>query len=124
MRVYILLYNPRTENERIHAMQVNDRKKVLMFANEDDATRYGMLLEAQDFPAATIEAIDSEEVEAFCRDADFDCELVESGELAIPPEANLPQEDWDKPSVEVDSEEKSMSDAELEKIRRQLEGLL
>ena len=50
MRVFVLLFNARTENEGIHTIQLGDRNKVLMFESEDDATRFGVMLEAQDFP--------------------------------------------------------------------------
>lgn len=130
MRVYILLFNAGTDNEGIHTIQINNpedasgalRNKILMFASEDDATRYALLLEAQDFPTAIVEEIDSEEIEAFCRDADYDWEIVGDGELAIPPQSNLEETDWDvenKPEAEVD-----IADDELDKIRRRLEGLL
>ncbi len=130
MRVYILLFNAGTDNEGIHTIQINNpedvsgqlRNKILMFASEDDATRYALLLEAQDFPTAKIEELDSEEIEAFCRDADYDWEIVGDGELAIPPQSNLEETDWDvenKPEDEAD-----IADDELEKIRRRLEGLL
>ena len=76
MRVYVLLFNAGTENEGIHTIQMGDRNKVLIFEDEDDATRFGILLEAQDFPTATVEAIDKEEIEEFCVSVDYDWELV------------------------------------------------
>jgi Protein of unknown function (DUF3110) len=94
MRVYVLLFNARTENEGIHTVQMGDRNVILMFMDEDDATRYALMLEAQDFPTATVEVIDSEEIEEFCRSANYDWKLVEAGELAVPPESNLERTDW------------------------------
>jgi hypothetical protein len=130
MRVYILLFNAGTDNEGIHTIQIDNpegasgqlRNKILMFASEDDATRYALLLEAQDFPTASVEAIDSEEIETFCRDADYDWEIVGDGELAIPPQTNLDETDWNtetKPQEEAD-----IPNDELDSIRRRLEGLL
>ena len=137
MRVYILLYNAGTNNEGIHTIQVGDRNKILMFTEKDDAERYALMLEAQDFPTPTVEPIDEEEVKAFCQNADYDCELIESGKLALPPEHNLESTDWDEEgsdsardtekveSAESPEPDKSaMSDEELNKIRSQLEGLL
>ena len=129
MRVYILLFNARTDNEGIHTIQIGDRQKILMFQEEDDATRFAMMLEAQDFPEATVEEIDSEEVKAFCEKAGYDSELIESGQLALPPEKNVEQTDWDKEaekSLDASSESESteMPENELERIRKQLEGLL
>ncbi len=89
MRVFVLLFNARTENEGIHTIQVGDRNKLLMFASEDDATRFALMLEAQDFPPATVEGMDSHEVEEFCESAGYDWEIVPDGALAVPPESNV-----------------------------------
>lgn len=128
MRVFVLLFNARTENEGIHTLKVSDRNVVLMFESEDDATRYGLLLEAQDFASPTIEAFESEEIEEFCQGADYECKLVPEGMLAVPPETNVEQTDWD-PEVKAarsstQDPETELSDSELDQIRRRLEGLL
>jgi hypothetical protein len=122
MRVFILLFNARTENEGIHTIQIGDRNKVLMFESEDDATRYALMLEAQDFPTATVEGMDAEEIKEFCRDADYDWELIEEGLLELPPENNVEATDWQMESQEPEVKEPEISD--LDRIRRQLEGLL
>ena len=61
MRVFVLLFNAGTENEGIHTIRIGDRNKVLMFESEDDANRFALMLEAQDFPPPSVEEIDSEE---------------------------------------------------------------
>jgi hypothetical protein len=133
MVVYVLLFNARTENEGIHTLRANDQDVVLMFENEDDATRFGLMLEAQDFPEATVEAIEQEEVEEFCESAGYGWKLVPKGSLAVPPEHNVERTDWDPnqapdqrptppPAEPTPSEE--MSQAELDRIRQQFEKLL
>jgi len=134
MRVYVLLFNAGTANEGIHTIREGDRNKVLMFQSEDDATRFALMLEAQDFPEATVEAMESEEIEAFCQSANFTCELVtDNGNLIIPPDINVEETDWqvddtrentDKIIPQQNTDEEQYSDAELESIRRKLEGLL
>ena len=129
MRVYILLFNAGTDNEGIHTIQIGDRQKILMFQEEDDATRFALMLEAQDFPEPTVEAIDSEEVKAFCDKADYDSELIEPGQLALPPEQNVETTDWEQEQDKLsetssESDSTSMAQSELERIRKQLEGLL
>lgn len=123
MRIYVLLFNARTENEGIHTIQMGDRHKILLFETEDDGTRYAMMLEAQDFPVPTVEEMDLDEVIEFCISADYDYEIIKDGTLAVPPESNVPQTDWEL-EQSVDEENSEMSSAELEKIRRRLEGLL
>ena len=63
MRVFVVLFNARTENEGIHSLKVGERNIVLMFEDEDDATRFGGLLEAQDFPPCSVEGFESDEIE-------------------------------------------------------------
>jgi len=126
MRVYVLLFNPRTENEGIHTLQIGDRNKILLFETQDDATRYAMMLEAQDFPVPTVEEMDLDEVIQFCLSADYDYETIKDGTLAVPPESNVTETDWElEQSGSSETEEaEEMSTTELDKIRRKLEGLL
>lgn len=140
MRVFVLLFNAGTDNEGIHTIRMGDRNLVLMFEQEDDATRYSLLLEAQDFPTPTVEAIQRQEIEEFCQGVGYDCKLVPAGFvpqsdaerlLIAPPESNVEEPDWqpeaDPTATKEDSvpdKEDSMSDAELDNIRRKLEGLL
>lgn len=132
MRVYVLVFNAGTDNEGIHTVREGNRNKILMFESQDDATRFALMLEAQDFPTPTVEAIDAEEIKGFCESADYDWELVrENGDLVVPPEINVAETDWqaDAPTQDfddnqADAEVSELPDAELEKIRRKLEGLL
>jgi Protein of unknown function (DUF3110) len=122
MRVFVLLFNARTENEGIHTIQQGDRNKVLMFESEDDAIRFGVMLEAQDFPEPTIEPIDDREIKDFCLGVDYDWELIPAGALEIPPENNVTQTEW-QPEAEAKADS-DVSQSELDSIRRRLEGLL
>jgi hypothetical protein len=122
MRVFVLLFNARTENEGIHTIQLGDRNKVLMFESEDDAIRFGLMLEAQDFPEPTVEAIDDEEIKEFCDSVDYDWELIPAGALEIPPENNVTQREW-QPGAQA-LPDADVSQSELDSIRRRLEGLL
>ncbi len=129
MPVYVLLYNAGTDNEGIHTIQTPNGHTVLIFEAEDDATRFALMLEAQDFPVPSICLIDAAEVRAFCAEAGYDVRLIEAGDLQLPPEANVEQTDWDAESMtdipraeaEVEGE---LSANELNHIRRQLEKLL
>jgi hypothetical protein len=132
MRVFVLLFNANTDNEGIHTISIDVRNLVLMFEQEDDALRYAMLLEAQDFPVPSVEAIDKEEVEEFCQSAGYECYLIPENFvprdeferlLLAPPERNLAQMDWET-GKKPEDEDSDMSSEDLDRIRRQLEGLL
>ncbi|QSJ15515.1 DUF3110 domain-containing protein [Nostoc sp. UHCC 0702] len=136
MRVFVLIFNAHTENEGIHTVRVGDRNKILMFESEDDALRYALMLEAQDFPTPTVEALDAEEIKEFCESASYEWEIVpENSDLIIPPELNVEETDWQVDDQNEDTSEDSfgskvapqepeLSDSELDRIRRKLEGLL
>lgn len=137
MRVFVLLFNARSENEGIHTLKVGDRNVILMFESEDDATRYGLMLEAQDFSVPSVEEFESEEIEEFCQGSGYECKLVPDGALAVPPESNVEKTDWQpdaKPSANKPEDARSsdrrssdrpeMGETDLDDIRRRLEGLL
>lgn len=136
-QVFVILFNARTENEGIHSLQINGRNTILMFESEDDATRFGLMLEAQDFPPCSVEAFFTEEIEEFCQGAGYEAKLIPEGMLAVPPEQNVEQTDWNPDQRQTASEPgtsteaageadrpESMPESELDRIRRQLEGLL
>jgi hypothetical protein len=130
MRVYVILFNARTDNEGIHSVRAEGHDLIYMFADEDDATRYAMMLEAQDLPTPAVEALDSQEIEEFCADSNYECVLIEQGMLVVPPENNLTDTDWQadgqhrKAAETADKDEDASSDVDYDRIRRQLEGLL
>ncbi|WP_028952070.1 DUF3110 domain-containing protein [Synechococcus sp. CC9616] len=138
MRVHVLLFDAGSDSEGIHSLEVGGRTVVLLFENLDDAERYAGLLEAQDFPVPTVEALDREEVELFCRDAGYEARFIESGFVPktdeerlfmAPPEANKDVSNWqeeDETSPEPVQADDSQVDSspELDALRQRLEGLL
>ena len=141
MRIFVLLFNVGTDNEGIHSLKIEDRDVVLMFEDEDDATRFGVMLEAQDFPTPTVEEMDEEEIKEFCNSVGYETRLIEQGQLELPPEKNVDNLDWQEDGsnrVDVSPSDTNrltsnspdpndggeFSDDELNRIRRQLEGLL
>ena len=136
MSVYVILFNARTENEGIHSLQIGNQERVLMFEEEDDALRFGVLLEAQDFPPTAVEAFDEDEIREFCSGAGYDAVLVPAGTtdrtLIIPPEQKVEETTWSaeekaQPAASNADKSKAASDSsneEMDRIRARLEKLL
>ena len=147
MRVHVLLFDAGTDSEGIHSLEIAGRTVVLLFENPDDAERYAGLLEAQDFPAPTVETLDREDVDLFCREAGYEARLIESGFVPsndeerlfmAPPQSNRDVSNWKDDAVSDDGlaeqqaaeparqglETESESNPELDEVRRRLEGLL
>ena len=124
MKIFVLLYNPNTDNEGIHSIELKGRTIVLMFEEKDDAERYVGLLEAQDFPAPSVEVVDLQEIKDFCDRCDYEARIVtkdfvpktiEDRLLLTPPQKNLEVNKWD---------DNSNNDENLDSIRKNLEKLL
>jgi hypothetical protein len=129
MRVFVLIFNSGTDNEGIHTVRIRDtagviRNQIMLFESEDDATRYALMLEAQDFPSPSVEMMNAEEIKAFCQESGYDWEMIPAnGNLILPPEINMEETDWQSAAAEESAEELDPDD-DLNHIRRQLEGLL
>tara|TARA_B100001996_G_C18227303_1_gene426082 strand:- start:47 stop:439 length:393 start_codon:yes stop_codon:yes gene_type:complete len=130
MLVYVLLYEPGTESEGIHSLELKGTTVILMFQDRDDADRYCGLLEAQDFPIPSVEELTRVDIEAFCLEAGYEARFVEKGfipstdeeRLMIsPPLSNLEVGNW-KNQDQIDN--KSASNDQLEDIKKRLENLL
>ena len=124
MKIFVLLYNPNTDNEGIHSIELKGRTIVLMFEEKDDAERYVGLLEAQDFPSPSVEMVNFEEIKDFCNNCDYETRIVkkdfvpktlEDRLLITPPQKNLEVDKWD---------DKKNNNVNLDVIRENLEKLL
>jgi hypothetical protein len=141
-RVHVLLFDPGSEQEGIHSIELAGRTVVLLFEDPDDAERYAGLLEAQDFPLPSVEAIEREEMELFCSQAGYEARLVPAGFLPSndeerllisPPQGNMDVSHWKETATDgADGEGARQgegdplvsTDPTLEAFRRSLEGLL
>ena len=134
--MHVLLFDAGSDQEGIHSLELSGRTVVLLFEQRDDAERYAGLLEAQDFPVPTVEALERDEMELFCSQSGYEARFVPAGFLPqsaeerlliAPPERNMDTSLWreqDEPEASAPADPISSGDAELEAFRRRLEGLL
>jgi hypothetical protein len=141
--VHVLLFDPGSDQEGIHSLELAGRTVVLLFEDRDDAERYAGLLEAQDFPVPSIEALDRGDLEQFCQEAGYEPRFVPTGFLPrsdedrlliAPPERNMDVSGWKEQEIGEASDSLAEDprlgtdlpelDPELESFRRRLEGLL
>lgn len=144
-RVHVLLFDAGSDQEGIHSLELGGRTVVLLFEDPDDAERYAGLLEAQDFPVPSVEALDRHEIELFCGEAGYEARFVPAGFhprseedrlLIAPPERNMDVSNWQDqqdgdrsagsaPTSQAEVDDGTgIADPELEAFRRRLEGLL
>ena len=132
MIIHVLLFDAGKDSEGIHSLELSGKTLVLMFENKDDAERYSGLLEAQDFPCPSVEAIERDEIELFCKQSGYEACFVSTGFIPttdeerlmlVPPEQNRNTDTWDKESIE-EEEILKVDKNDLDEIRKRFEGLL
>ena len=79
-KVYALLFNAGTNNEGIYAISQNRNDTVIVFETVADAQHHARLLvETDNFPLATVEAMNTNDICEFCDNAGYEIQLVEAG---------------------------------------------
>ena len=134
MQVWVLLFNANTDNEGIYTLEIEGNNIIVAFEQEDDAIRYAGLLEAQDFLSPTVERIDSRDLEEFCKESNYDLNIVPTDALLVPPEKNVDKTDWDsdrekkqpinQPNLDNLEDEIEVEDPVIAMMRRRQENLL
>ena len=125
MQVWVLLFNANTDNEGIYTLEIEGDNIIVAFEQEDDAIRYAGLLEAQDFLSPTVERIDKQDLEEFCREASYDLNIVPTDALLVPPEKNIDKTSWSSDRDNNEPEDEiEVEDPVIAIMRRRLENLL
>ena len=87
-KLYILTIKGH-EDEGAYAVNDDDGEKALyMFENQDDATRYGGLLEAEDYPPMSIVEIQPELAIQTCHMYNYRYVIITEDDFVIPPREN------------------------------------
>eukprot|EP00284_Hemiselmis_tepida_P007926 CAMPEP_0174918830 /NCGR_PEP_ID=MMETSP1355-20121228/3312_1 /TAXON_ID=464990 /ORGANISM="Hemiselmis tepida, Strain CCMP443" /LENGTH=235 /DNA_ID=CAMNT_0016164027 /DNA_START=131 /DNA_END=838 /DNA_ORIENTATION=- len=133
-RVFVLLFNPRTDSEGIYTLQIKRRddrlvNTIVMFEEIEDAERYAGLLEAQDFPPPSVEVIEPSEIMEFATSAGYQTTFIPKGTLFMPPETNVDssQRPWsldgDGAGGGARNQPPGGGSSELDAVRQQLERM-
>jgi hypothetical protein len=93
--VYVLIFNEGRTDEGVYTLQDcgTAQSYMLAFEEEDEASRFAMLLQADDFDLPSPVSWPSEHVTEFCSAAGFLLGLVPEGTLLVPPATNFYVED-------------------------------
>ena len=74
------------ENEGAYSVQNEDGDHVLyLFQQEDDATRYAMLLEDQDYPEMHVIEVEPAMMIGVCEDHGYGYTVITPNDIVIPP---------------------------------------
>lgn len=85
-KVFVLLFNANTDNEGIYTIEDTEKQRVVMFEDMQDAKDYNEQLKRFSFDNLTVEPIETEEVEFFCEESQYQCVLIYEDQTLVPPE--------------------------------------
>jgi len=99
--VYILVFGAGTGSEGLYSLQERTKEDVpvdiiLAFPSEDDAARYGTLLEAEMGRVPVVESARPEDLRYTCREGGYRCKVARRGVLLMPPEKTVEVTDWER----------------------------
>ena len=74
------------EKEGAYSVQIGDGEHVLyLFQEEDDAVRYAMMLEEQDYPEMHVIEVDPEMMIGVCEENGYGYSVITPNDIVIPP---------------------------------------
>ena len=74
------------ETEGAYSVATDDGEQVLyLFEDEDDAIRYALLLEDQDYPEMHVIEVDGKDVIKTCELHDYRYSVITKNDIVIPP---------------------------------------
>jgi hypothetical protein len=86
--MFILTINGR-ESEGAYSVTDDDGDQVLyLFLEEDDATRYAMMMEENDYPEMHVIEIEDEVMLKICEAHGYQYTLITSDDIVIPPDSD------------------------------------
>jgi hypothetical protein len=86
--MYILTIYGR-EKEGAYAVVNSDGDQILyIFEEEDDAVRFAMMLEEDDYPEMHVMEVEKEDIITACEMHDYQYAIITPNDIVIPPEQN------------------------------------
>ena len=74
------------ENEGAYSVQNEDGEHILyLFEQEDDATRYAMMLEDNDYPEMHVIEVEPDMMIGVCEDHGYGYTIITPNDIVIPP---------------------------------------
>ena len=93
--VFVLLYNPYTDDEGIHTIDNGNSHQILLFQKKEDALVYASRIKEMNFPVPTVTEIDEDEILQFISDNNYTGLIIGPGagdDAPIGETSNLPED--------------------------------
>jgi len=86
--MYILTLEGREEQGAYSVTNQKGQQILYLFEEEDDAVRFAMMLEEEDYPPMTVIEIDDDLIIKTCEVNRYEYAIITENDIVIPPEQN------------------------------------
>ena len=86
--MYILTLKGRETDEAYSVIDEQGEKVLYLFVDEDDATRFAIMLEEDDYPEMSVIELDDELVVNMCETEGYRYTIITQNDIVIPPKDN------------------------------------
>jgi hypothetical protein len=83
--MFILTINGKEEEGAYSVMNEDGEQVLYLFQEEDDATRYAMMLEEEDYPEMHVIEIEDEVMLNVCKMHGYDYTVITPDDIVVPP---------------------------------------
>jgi len=86
--MFILTINGREEDGAYSVIDDDGNQTLYIFEEEDDAVRFAMMLEEEEYPEMHVMEVDEDVVVSVCEMHEHKYAIITKDDLVIPPEVN------------------------------------
>lgn len=123
--VWVILFTNETDGtEGVYSLSIGGDNIILAFQERQEAHRYSVVLESQQFPQPQIGEMDPKELRQFCQDSGYKLGFIPTGMFITPPEESA-VDDLDKWRGSPTESEGStgMSEEDIDAMRKHFDSL-
>lgn len=119
--VWVIMFNSKDGSDGLYSLSIDTDNIILAFENKQEAQRYAMCLEVQDFPAPQVCDMEPSELRDFCVEAKIKLGFIPAGVMLVPPKESA-VEDLDVWRGSQ-SNETGMSEEDIDIMRKRFDSL-
>lgn len=126
LRIWVIIFTNSTDGtEGVYSLSIGNDNIILAFQERQEAQRYAVVLEAQEFPEPQICEMDPRELRDFCLDSGFKLGFIPTGMVITPPEESAidDMDKWRGTSSNDSEESTGMSDEDIDAMRKHFDSL-
>lgn len=119
--VWVIMFNAKDGSDGLYSLSIDTDNIILAFENKQEAQRYALCLEVQDFPSPQVCDMEPTELRDFCIEAKIKLGFIPAGVMLVPPKESVVEDldAWRGSS----SNESGMSEEDIDIMRKRFDSL-